>query len=410
MQATAQPGAWVRIFLPFALGYYLAYLLRTVNAVISPALTAELGLSAADLGLLSSMYFLSFGLAQIPVGIMLDRYGPRVVEAVLLLLTAVGGVIFATAASMSGLSLGRALLGLGVSACLMAALKGFALWYPRERQSSMTGFIMSSGALGALSASVPLELALPVLGWRFVFWLIAAAALGAAILILRALPHTPPGPAPVALGAALRVVGGIYRTPAFLRFAAASTFFVGGFMAVQSLWAVPWLMHINQFDLNQAARMLVVLNLGNLIGQLSIGFVGVRLAQRGIQALGLVRWGYVGLLVVELGILFSVGPTILLWFLFGVLSAVNSQIFLATAHAFPVALFGRVSTAINLMAFAGAFSVQWGVGIALDALRAAGYDMRAALWASFAGLIALQLVSYLPLLRAFDKRFKGGGA
>ena len=170
MPRDAPPGAWVRIFLPFALGYYLSYLLRTVNAVISPALTDELGLSAAQLGLLTSMYFLAFGLAQIPVGIALDRYGPRRVESALLLVTALGSVLFALGDSMASLGLARALIGMGVSACLMGALKGLALWYPPERQSSMTGFIMASGAMGALTASAPLELMMPLVGWLQVPW------------------------------------------------------------------------------------------------------------------------------------------------------------------------------------------------------------------------------------------------
>ncbi|HNO63685.1 MAG TPA: MFS transporter, partial [Thauera aminoaromatica] len=123
-------SGWVRVFVPFALGYYLSYLLRTVNAVISPRLTDELGLSAASLGLLTSAYFLAFGAAQIPVGIALDRFGPRRVEAALLLLAALGSALFAMADSLGALAGARAMVGLGVSACLMAALKGFTLWYP----------------------------------------------------------------------------------------------------------------------------------------------------------------------------------------------------------------------------------------------------------------------------------------
>ena len=163
-----------RIFLPFALGYYLSYLLRTVNAVISPDLTGELGLSAADLGLLTSTYFFAFGLAQIPVGIALDRFGPRRVEAGLLLITGLGAVLFATGDGLPTLASGRGLIGLGVSACLMGGLKGFTLWFPREKLASMTGYIMSFGALGAVTASAPLEAMLPFIGWRGAFWAVAA--------------------------------------------------------------------------------------------------------------------------------------------------------------------------------------------------------------------------------------------
>lgn len=398
MQSSGMPSRWGRIFLPFALGYYLSYLLRTVNAVISPALTAELDLSAASLGLLTSTYFLAFGLAQIPVGIALDRYGPRRVEALLLLITAIGAVMFALGGSLQALGIGRALIGLGVSACLMAALKGFALWYPRERQSSMTGFIMAAGALGALTASTPLEAALPVLGWRGAFWIIAAVALFASFTIFRSLPDAPAEGPRGTLGDALRVLGGIYASSAFLRFAAAAATFIGGFMALQSLWAVPWLMNVNGFGLAQAAGMLVVLNLGNLVGQLSIGVLGVRLARRGVEPILLLRGGYACLILVQLAILFAAGPVMVVWFLFGLFSAVNSQSYLAASRAFAPALFGRVSTALNLMAFAGAFAVQWGLGHALDALRAHGHDMASALKYAFGGLIVLQVAGLLPLL------------
>ncbi len=398
MYASVMPSRWGRIFLPFALGYYLSYLLRTVNAVISPALTAELALSAANLGLLTSTYFLAFGLAQIPVGIALDRFGPRRVEALLLLVTAIGAAMFALGDSLQLLGLGRALIGLGVSACLMAALKGFALWYPRERQSSMTGFIMAAGALGALTASTPLEAALPILGWRGVFWGIAAVALLASLAIFRTLPEAPVEGPRGSVGDALRVLAGIYASPAFLRLAASAATFIGGFMALQSLWAVPWLMNVNALGLGEAAGMLVMLNLGTLVGQLSIGVLGVRLARAGVEPITLLRVGYVFLLVMQLAILFGVGPLLPVWFLFGLFSAANSQSYLVAARAFDPALFGRVSTALNLMAFAGAFALQWGLGQVLDALRAQGHDMVTALQYGFAGLIALQVLGLLPLL------------
>jgi len=398
MSRAAPAGAGSRIFLPFAFGYYLSYLLRTVNAVISPALTGELGLSAAQLGLLTSMYFFAFGLAQLPVGIALDRYGPRRVESALLLVTALGAVLFALGDSMVGLGLARALIGLGVSACLMGALKGLALWYPPERQSSMTGFIMACGAMGALTASAPVEAMMPLLGWRGVFWGIAVVALVASATLLRSLPREAPTAGSGDLAGVLKSVAGIFVAPAFLRFAGTSLFFVGGFMALQSLWAVPWLMEVEGLDLAAAARMLLWLNLGMLLGQLSIGVFGVRLARRGVQPLRLLHVGYAGLLLVQAAILFGVGPVAPKWLLLGALSAVNSQAYLATANHFPREMFGRVSTSINLMAFAGAFLVQWGIGLVLDALRASGWTMADSLRLAFAALLVLQVISFLPLL------------
>lgn len=406
MSLPSLPSAGQRIFLPFALGYFLSYLLRTVNAVISPMLTGEMKLSAAHLGLLTSTYFLAFGLAQIPVGVALDRFGPRRVEGTLLLVTAVGAASFALGDSLVALGLARALIGLGVSACLMAALSGFARWYPRERQSSLTGFIMSAGALGALTASVPVEAALPLVGWRGVFWIVAAVALGASVLIFRSLPDDAGPGRRESAGEALKVVAGIYLSPQFLRFAGSSLCFIGGFMALQSLWVVPWLMNVNHLDIGNAARILVLLNLGMLGGQLSIGLLGTALARRGVKPLNLMQFGYCMVLIVELLILFDGGPPAVLWFLLGLLSAVNSQTYLASSACFPRTLFGRVSTASNLMAFAGAFLMQWGMGLMLDALKGAGYTMDTSLRLVFAGLVALQGLAILPLLRELGLPFR----
>ena len=113
----------LRILLPFALGYFISYLFRTVNAVIAPNLAADIGVDPSGLGLLTSAYFIAFASAQLPLGVLLDRFGPRRIEALLLLFAAAGALIFARSQSLGGLALGRAFIGFGVSACLMAAFK-----------------------------------------------------------------------------------------------------------------------------------------------------------------------------------------------------------------------------------------------------------------------------------------------
>lgn len=397
MNPALHPRAWATLFLPFALGYYLSYLLRTVNAVISPDLTQELTLSASDLGLLTSGYFLTFGLAQIPLGIALDRYGPRRINAMLLLVAAFGAVVFALGESMLELTLGRGLIGLGVSACLMAGLKAFSMWYPAERQSSMTGFIMAAGALGALTAATPIEAVLPAIGWRGVFWMLAVVAVVAASYVWLCIPDTPPADETGNLREAIGSLGRIFRSLDFLRFAGTAMFFTGGFMALQSLWAVPWLMTVEGFSRSQAAGYLVLLNLGMFCGQMSIGFFGTRLARRGVRPVNLLQTGYCCVLAVEVLIITGALPSAPLWFLLGLLAAVNAQAYVAAASCFPRAAFGRVSTAINLMAFAGAFVVQWGMGIVLDVLGAAGHTGTNALTTAFAMLIAVQSIVIVPL-------------
>lgn len=393
-----------RIFLPFALGYYLSYLLRTVNAVISPDLTRELGLTAADLGLLTSTYFFAFGLAQIPVGIALDRYGPRRVEAALLLITALGGVLFATGDSLPTLASARGLIGLGVAACLMAGLKGFTLWFPRERLASMTGYIMSCGALGAVTASAPLEAALPFLGWRGAFWVVAALAGGIAVLIFLAMPEKEEGTHGADLQSALRGVTEVLSAGRFWSFSGQSAFFTGGFMALQGLWAVPWLMEVNGYSRSVAADHLFWLNVGMLAGQLSIGTWATRLAARGITPLRLMQVGLFLTMVVEGLIIAEAGSTLVLWCVLGIVSATGAQMYGVVAGLFPLHLTGRVTTSINLMAFIGAFVVQWGLGGLLDGLRAGGMGGVDALRVAFLILLGAQMLSFVPLARA--GRFK----
>jgi len=389
-----------RIFLPFALGYYLSYLLRTVNAVISPDLTGELGLSAADLGLLTSTYFFAFGLAQIPVGIALDRFGPRRVEAGLLLITGLGAVLFATGDGLPTLASGRGLIGLGVSACLMGGLKGFTLWFPREKLASMTGYIMSCGALGAVTASAPLEALLPFIGWRGAFWMVAALSVGSAALIFFSMPDKDDGHGGGTLQEALRGVREVLVAREFWGFSGQSAFFTGGFMALQGLWAVPWLMEVNGYSRALAADHLFWLNIGMLAGQLSIGAWATPLARRGFTPLHMMQVGlFVSMLVLGL-IIAGVGPTLPLWCVLGYVSSTGAQMYGVVAGLFPMKLSGRVTTCINLMAFVGAFAVQWGLGGLLDALRAGGMDGAQSLRVAFVILLAAQVASFVPLARA----------
>lgn len=385
---------WVRVFLPFAAGYYLSYLLRTVNAVIAPELTRELTLTAADLGLLTSAYLLAFAAFQIPLGLLLDRYGPRRVEAGLLLVAATGTQLFAIGRSPFELTVARGLIGLGVSSCLMAAFKGFAQNFPPERQASLTGAIMASGGLGALTASLPLEFALPLLGWRGVFQGLTFLLLAVAALIFFSVPQRDAGVSRDSLGAQLKDVGGILAHRVFWRFAPPMTLVTGGFLAVQGLWAVPWLMNVDGLTRHQAAEVLFALNLAMLLSHLGIATFAVRLARAGITPSRLLLGGFGLALASQAAMLAGLGPAMLLWFAYGVgVSGGSLSYSLLSAHFAP-ALSGRVTTTLNLLLFIGAFSLQWGLGVLIDGLDASGFAAPAAYRATFALLLLLQAASY----------------
>src|ERR1700741_607256 len=175
--------AMLVVFCPFAAGYYLSYFYRYVNAVIAKDLVADFGLTPSDLGLLTSAYFLSFALAQLPLGVALDRFGPRRCTAALFCVAGAGALIFGPARDLTMLSIGRALIGLGVSAGLMGSIKAFTLWFPRERLTALSGWMIGIGSLGTLSATAPVEALLGPFGWRALFIALGALSVGAAALI-----------------------------------------------------------------------------------------------------------------------------------------------------------------------------------------------------------------------------------
>ena len=394
---------WFRLVPAYAAGYFLSYGLRSVNAVIAPELMHDMDITASGLGLLTSAYFLAFGLFQLPLGLLLDRFGPRRVEAALLLVAAAGSALFAMGTSLQTLALGRALIGLGVSACLMAGFKAFSQWFPVERLPSLTATIMVAGGLGALSASVPVAAALPLLGWRGVFWLVVALLVLASGFLMT-VPDHPAHAERETLGQQIRSLGHIYGNRVFWRFAPQGCLVVGGFMAIQGLWAVPWLIEVNGATRGDAAGVLFLMSLAMLAGFLFVATCSTRLARSGITPMVLLRVGMGLALVVELAILLGLAPPASLWPLLGVSFSLGNIAYSQLAAAFPVALSGRVNTALNLLVFVGAFGLQWGIGAAVDGFVGSGMGRADAFRATLAGLLATQVLAFgwflVPVPRA----------
>lgn len=389
-----------RLLLPFAAGYFLSYLYRTANAVIGPVLARELDLGDNALGLLTSTYFLAFGAAQLPLGMLLDRFGPRRVEAGLLLLAAAGAAVFALADGLGGLAVGRALIGLGVSACLMASFKAFAQWFPPERQASLTGWIMASGGLGALAASKPLEFALGFAGWREIALGLTAATLAVAALLWLAVPEKADDHKGGSLGEQLAGVRAIFASRHFWRYAPMGFCFTGGFMAVQGLWASRWMNVQEGMAGAEIAIRLTWISGAMLAGFLFMGFFATRLVHRGIR----LERVYLGAMAVALAA-FAVIALLpqfagdLLWPVLGACFSLSNIAYSLVARAFPATLSGRANTALNLMVFAGAFGLQWGFGVLVDALQAGGLATAAAYRSAFLALLAAQVAALLWLLR-----------
>lgn len=384
MTAGTEPaGLGLRAALPifgaFAAVYFFSTLLRAVTATLAPVFSAELGLASGQLGLLGGAYFLGFALMQLPLGSALDRFGPRRVLLGFVSVAVLGCIAFSLARSLGGLLLARLLIGVGVAACLMAPLTCFRHHFAPSAQLQANSWMLMTGSLGMLASTLPVQWVLPSVGWRGLFQLVAAgmavAMLGVLLRVPRDAPpaRAAPSPAPGAAAAPGAGYAAVFRHPAFIRAAPMGFVAYGGMVAMQSLWIGPWLTQVAGHSADEAARGLFLVNLVMLGAFFAWGVAMPRLTRAGYAGDRLIvrAWPLgVALLawIVWRGEQAGAGA----WALWCVCTSVVSLAQPALAQQFPAALAGRALSAFNLVIFSGVFVLQWGIGLAIDAIRAAG--------------------------------------
>lgn len=355
------------VFLPFAAGYYLSFLFRTINASISPSLASDFGLGAAETGLLASVYFLVFAGAQLPIGVLLDRYGPRRVQSMLLVLAAGGTTFFGNADSFAELLFGRALIGLGVAAALMAGLKAIVLWFPRERVALINGGMIMLGSLGAVTATAPTDWLLSLVGWRCLFEVLTVATLATAGLVYFAVPEpngnserSVPSGKPLTLRS-------IFLDPRFLRIAPLSATCIGSSWAMHSLWAASWLTDVEGLDQKSVMNQLFMMALGISVGAILLGTIADRLRKRGIATECLLAVVGALFILAELALILREPlPYILPWSVVSVVGAATVLSYAIIAAYFPIEIAARANGALNLLHFGWAFVVQYGIGLIVN--------------------------------------------
>jgi len=388
----------LRVFIPFAAGYFFSYLYRVVNAVIAPHLVMELGLSPGDLGLLTATYFLSFAAFQLPLGVLLDRFGSRRTEACLLVFAAAGAFMFARAEGLTGLIVGRALIGFGVSSCLMAAFTAFVMWFPKERLPLINGIQVAVGGLGALTGTAPVEAALHISDWRTVFMLLAFLTLGVAAAIFFVVPERRAEGKGPTLREQIQGMGQVYASPFFWRIAPWAVTSQATFMAVQTLWAGPWLRDVAGYDRTAMAEGLLLIAGAMVAGFALIGALAARLSKSGIQPLQVSVTGMGAFMAIQGLILFHIPSLAMpLWVLFGFFGASGVLNYAILSQSFPGNLAGRVNTGLNVMVFVVAFAGQWGIGeiINLWPVLPDGKYAPAGYQAGFGVMLALQVLALI---------------
>jgi MFS family permease len=384
-----------RVFLPFAFGYYLSYLFRTISALTAEPLTAEFGLTPSSLGLLTSAYFLTFAAAQLPIGVLLDRYGPRQVQAVLLVIAAGGAALFGASDGFPSLLAGRALIGLGVAAALAAGLKATVLWFPEERVALVNGWMVMLGALGAVTATTPSEWLLPLIGWRGLFeWLSVATTIAAAAVYLL-VPETlqPPSTAKIQPLAGLKE---IYTASRFWRVAPLSASTIGTAWALQGLWAAPWLSDVEALNRAALVNHLFAMAVALSIAALLLGVLATRLRQRNVQPEAI--FGVIAALFIAAQLALILRwplPSYILWCFLAAAGALTVLSFAILAGCFRKELAGRANAALNVFHIGGAFALQDLIGVIIDLWPVQnGHHPMIAYQVAFGADVALQLVAW----------------
>jgi nitrate/nitrite transporter NarK len=356
-----------RVFLPFALAYFLSYLLRNVNAVVAPRLVQDFQLDAAQLGSLTALYFLGFAAVQMPLGACLDRFGPVRVQVPLCLLAALGAVIFSFAASSWYLMAGRLLIGVGMAAALVAGLKTIAIWFPKDQVAVMNGTFIALGTLGAVAATAPAEWVLALVDWRGLFQSCACALLLVALSFLLLVPALPQRSLSRAAHVATLSYGTLFKDPQLWRLALLSGLSIGSAWALQGLWAAAWMSDVAGFDRATLVTYLFVMSLTLSAGALGLGAAISILKRWGIGPAKILP-GMVFLLIGAEFLLTArhLLPSIIPWCLVAFMSAGTVATYSITADVFDRSTLGRVNGAINLFHIGGAFLVQSAVGLILS--------------------------------------------
>jgi MFS family permease len=392
--------AAVVVFLAFAFAYFFSALIRAITATLSPTLTREFALNARDLGLLAGGYFLGFAAMQLPLGNLLDRHGPKKVILSFLSVAVLGCVASSWASSFGGLLVARVLCGIGLSACLMAPLTGYRRWFAPATQLRANSWMLMSGSLGMVASTLPVQWLLPALGWRPLFWGLAAMVLLSMVVIAVQVPGWRAQPTGTEKGSYAEV----WRHPYFRKMLPLGFFNYGGLLSIQTLWAVPWMIRVAGYTPVQAATGLFWINVAMLATFWTWGLLNPWLVRRGMSAERLIALGLPASLIV-LAIIIGAGENLsaqsgVLLVLFCTASTFVSLAQPAVGMAFPAELAGRALSAYNLVIFSGVFIVQWGIGLLIDGLRALEWNEIDAFRGALGVFLACCVASYVYFLAA----------
>ena len=357
------------VLLPFLFYAVADYLLRLANAILAPYLITTHDLSADQIGFVTGAFFVGFGLAQFPMGIALDRYGPRPVILLQLVLAMLGALVCFFASEPWSLSLGRLLMGLGMAGSFMAAIKAASLWLAPSQMVLVPGLIVAMTGVGGMLGSGPLVELLPLIPWAYVNLLLCAVAGAAALLVLWLVPRVPSRDLGRGTWQELaRESMSVFRRFEFWALAPVAIAGASAIVAYLTLWAPVWLRDVGNLTERESAWVMFAALASLTVG----GFVTSALARlcetRRWPLSALAVFGMLLSMAVQVGLAndgipYAVG----LWCVLGFLYTCPIVVYTSIAREFEPALAARVSANLNLFVFVGTFAMQWGMGGVIEA-------------------------------------------
>ena len=387
----------VLIFFVFACGYFISALLRAITATLSPLLTTEFNLTAGNLGLLAGGYFLGFATMQLPLGYLLDRHGPKKIVSSFLLIAIIGTVAFALAQSFSGLLISRILIGVGVSACLMAPLTGYRIWYADEYQQRANAWMLMVLSMGFVFSTLPVQILLPIIGWRWIFGLISILILIVIVLTLVFIPKwkTENNIEKINVGS----LSDVWKNKFFISTIPLGLFNYGGMVAVQTLWAGPWMIRVAGYNPLESATGLFWINVTMLFAFFIFGYILPKITKLGFKTMKLIKFGlpisYLSLFII---IISGENAGAIHFTIYLLTSIVLTLTQPAVALSFPTSLAGKSLTSFNLLIFVGTFIMQWGIGLVIDFCQFLGKEEVQSFKISFTVYLIICILSYLYFL------------
>ena len=385
----------VLIFLVFAFAFFISNLLRSIIATLSPILTSEFNLTAGNLGLLAGGYFLGFTCMQIPLGFLLDKHGPKKIVSSFLIIAIVGTASFALAQNFASLLISRVFIGIGVSACMMGPLTGYRIWFADEYQQRANSWMLMVANIGFVFSTLPVQILLPIIGWRWIFVGITFLIIISIVFILLFIPswdhkfekdeNKPEGK-----------LSDIWSNKFFKSAIPLGFFNYGGMYAIQTLWAGPWMVRVTGYSPLESAIGLFWINFIALIGFFVWGYILPKISKYGLNSFKLMQFGLPISYLVFLSIIMigsKAGAFLLTIYI--LTSIVLTLVQPAVGLSFPKHLAGKSLTSFNLIIFLGTFIMQWGMGLIIDFSHSMGKSEILSFQISFFVYFILSIFSYI---------------